>query len=289
MQATGGIISYHPDVRKWNRSKLEPMPQSNDGSGKGDAVEDTEHSEQESQCEVRVPAVHVKLLQSVNLLPKHETDVKVRLEGDYQPKIPVLVESDPQLETFGLQLDDSYVCPDGDGVTVLRLINPSGFTCRLEGASTVGSAEQANLTSEGDEDETVEGSFSELEQQPPTTHSEVNKVGNGAKWRKQKLYELYKDNVDLPQPMKESFFQFLSNHHEAFSLENERGETNLLEMEIDTGDAPPKKQRPRRVPFAVRQEISRQLRKMQEAQVIQPSMSPWASPVVLVRKRDGTH
>ena len=266
------------------------MPQSNEGSGKGDVVEDTEHSEQESQREVRVPAVHVKLLQSVNLLPKHETDVKVRLEGDYQPKIPVLVESDPQLETIGLQLDDSYVCPDGDGITVLRLINPSGFTCRLEGGSTVGSAEQATLTSEGDEDETVEGSFSEPEPQPPTTHSEVKKVGNGAKWRKQKLYELYKDNVDLPQPMKESFLQFLSNHHEAISLEdNERGETNLLEMEIDTGDAPPKKQRPRRVPFAVRQEISRQLKKMQEAQVIRPSKSPWASPVVLVRKRDGTH
>ena len=229
-------------------------------------VEDTEHSEQESQREVRVPAVHVKLLQSVNLLPKHETDVKVRLEGDYQPKIPVLVESDPQLETIGLQLDDSYVCPDGGGITVLRLINPLGFTCRLEGGSTVGSAEQATLTSEGDEDETFEGSFSELELQPPTTHS--------AKWRKQKLYELYKDSVDLPQPMKESFLQFLSNHHEAFSLEdNERGETNLLEMEIDTGDAPPKKQRPRRVPFAVRQEISesRQLKKMQEAQVIRPS------------------
>ena len=66
--------------------------------------------------------------------------------------------------------------------------------------------------------------------------------------------------------------------------ENERGETDLLEMEIDTGDAPPKKQRPRRMPFAVRQEVSKQLKKMQEAQVIQPSKSPWASPIVLVRK-----
>ena len=35
--------------------------------------------------------------------------------------------------------------------------------------------------------------------------------------------------------------------------------------------------------------MARQLRSMQEMGVIRPSSSPWASPVVLVRKRDGTH
>ena len=43
------------------------------------------------------------------------------------------------------------------------------------------------------------------------------------------------------------------------------------------------------MPFAVRQEVARQPRKMQEAGVVQPSSSPWSSPVVMVRKKDGTH
>ena len=43
------------------------------------------------------------------------------------------------------------------------------------------------------------------------------------------------------------------------------------------------------MPFTVRQEVARQLKMMQETGVIQPSNSPWASPVVLVRKKDGTH
>jgi len=43
------------------------------------------------------------------------------------------------------------------------------------------------------------------------------------------------------------------------------------------------------MPFTVRQEVARQLKRMQETDVIQPSNSPWASPVVLVRKKDGTH
>ena len=60
-------------------------------------------------------------------------------------------------------------------------------------------------------------------------------------------------------------------------------------MEIDTGDTRPKKQPVCRMPFALRTEVAKQLRSMQEAGVIQPSSSPWASPVVMVRKRDGTH
>ena len=96
---------------------------------------------------------------------------------------------------------------------------------------------------------------------------------------------MYEDNIDLPHPVKESFLHFWSNHHKAFSLEeNEQSETDLLEMEI-TGDAPPKN---RCMPFAVRQEMSKQLRKIHEAQMIQPSESPWASPVVLVRNEMAT-
>ena len=43
------------------------------------------------------------------------------------------------------------------------------------------------------------------------------------------------------------------------------------------------------MPFMVREEIARQLRNMQRDGVIQPSNSPWSSPVVMVRKKDGSH
>ena len=59
-------------------------------------------------------------------------------------------------------------------------------------------------------------------------------------------------------------------------------------MNIDTGDAMPIRQAPRRTPFAVRCEVARHLQQMQENGVIQPSSSPWASLIVLVCKKDGT-
>ena len=92
---------------------------------------------------------------------------------------------------------------------------------------------------------------------------------------------------DLPEQEAATLLHFLTSHHDMFSLEEgERGETDLIQMEIDTGDNPPKRQP---APFAVRQEVARQLSQMQNPGVIEPSRSPLASPVVLVRKRDGTH
>ena len=86
---------------------------------------------------------------------------------------------------------------------------------------------------------------------------------------------------------RETLLNFLATHHHVFSLEEgERGETDIIQMEIDTGSAYPKRQAPRRMPFA---EVARQLSEIQRTGVIEPSKSPWASPVVLVRKRDGTH
>jgi len=42
------------------------------------------------------------------------------------------------------------------------------------------------------------------------------------------------------------------------------------------------------MPFTVRQEVARQLESMQEAGIIEPSSSPWSSPVVMVRKKDSS-
>ena len=94
----------------------------------------------------------------------------------------------------------------------------------------------------------------------------------------------------MPEAEELKLMAFLMDHHEVFALEEgERGETSLMQLEIDTGNAIPIKQQPRRLPFAVREEVAQQLDAMTAAGVIQPSQSPWASPVVLVRKKYGTH
>ena len=103
---------------------------------------------------------------------------------------------------------------------------------------------------------------------------------------KTKLKEAIRE-LDLPRQEKETFQSFLSQHHHAFTLEDgERGETDLIQMEIDTEIVHTKKQRARQLPFALRQVVARQLKEMQDQGVNQPSKSTWASPVVLVKKKD---
>ena len=70
--------------------------------------------------------------------------------------------------------------------------------------------------------------------------------------------------------------------------DGERGEVKEFEHEIVTGDYPPVKQLPRRVPFALKAELSKQVGDMLAGGVIEESCSPWASPVVLVRKKNGS-
>ena len=64
------------------------------------------------------------------------------------------------------------------------------------------------------------------------------------------------------------------------------GNFSLTKHRIDTGDAPPVRQRLRRTPLGFEKEEKQHLNKLLECGVIQPSQSEWASPPVLVRKKD---
>ena len=93
----------------------------------------------------------------------------------------------------------------------------------------------------------------------------------------------------MPWQDRSRLHTLLLKHHNSFQLEKgERGETDCIQMQMDTGDSKPKSQPAHRIPFAAHQEVARQLKKIQKEGVIEPSSSPWASPVVLVRKKDGS-
>ncbi|KAL5967725.1 Transposon Ty3-I Gag-Pol polyprotein [Taenia solium] len=66
------------------------------------------------------------------------------------------------------------------------------------------------------------------------------------------------------------------------------GRTNIIKHAIDTGEAKQIWQPPRRIPPPLLEDVNRLVNKMITDDVIRPSKSPWASPIALVKKSDGS-
>ena len=65
-------------------------------------------------------------------------------------------------------------------------------------------------------------------------------------------------------------------------------QTNILQASLNTGNSAPIRQRPYKTPLALQADVDKQIDEMLEAGIISPSFSPWASPLVIVPKKDGS-
>ena len=107
--------------------------------------------------------------------------------------------------------------------------------------------------------------------------------------RGQRLLEmLHLESSVLSAQEVEHLQEFLIQYDDVFALDSsELGSTELVTHSIETGDHPPIRQPVRRTPFALRRKVDEMVQEMIDQGVVQPSRSPWASPIVLVKKKDG--
>ena len=70
-------------------------------------------------------------------------------------------------------------------------------------------------------------------------------------------------------------------------LQNKPGHTKLVEHRIETGTTCPVKLPPYRLPQAYQESVQKEIQEILEQDIIEPSSSEWAAPIVLVKK-DGS-
>ena len=88
---------------------------------------------------------------------------------------------------------------------------------------------------------------------------------------------------------KAAFNLLLEEFQHTFATDKyDLGQATLVKHHIDTGDESAVKQKVRRLPQAHYPEIEKQVLKLAESGVIQPSSSNYGSNVLLVKKKDGT-
>ncbi|GBO45355.1 Retrovirus-related Pol polyprotein from transposon 297, partial [Araneus ventricosus] len=66
------------------------------------------------------------------------------------------------------------------------------------------------------------------------------------------------------------------------------GRCNVTQHRMNTDNHPPIKQYARRLPLAKKEEAERLVKEMVDNGIIEESSGPWASPIVLVKKKDGS-
>ncbi|XP_029840882.2 uncharacterized protein LOC115324420, partial [Ixodes scapularis] len=89
----------------------------------------------------------------------------------------------------------------------------------------------------------------------------------------------------LPLTQRHILASLLADYETLFEINpGKLPQTTLTEHRIDTGDSSPVRSRPYRVSPAERRVIQTHIDDMLQKQIIEPSSSPWSSPVVLVKK-----
>ena len=93
---------------------------------------------------------------------------------------------------------------------------------------------------------------------------------------KQKLAELFViDNPSIPADDKDRVYDIIARHSKVASwCPEDLGHVTAVEHSINTGDVPPIRVKPRRLPFHRREEVRREAETIIASDVIEPSTSP---------------
>ena len=97
-------------------------------------------------------------------------------------------------------------------------------------------------------------------------------------------------DAGLSEEEKAKVRQLLRDYRCIFSQDDtDLGETNLIQHHIRTGDNRPIQQRAYRTTPSMKKEIQKQVDNLLQNKLISESCSPWSSPIVMVKKKDGRY
>ena len=108
-------------------------------------------------------------------------------------------------------------------------------------------------------------------------------------WSKERIAEMVKVGDGLDMDQKRKVFTMLGRVKEVLSRDdNDIGKAKVVPQRIVLSKNTPIWQKPRRFAEPLVREIEKQCHELEEQGIIEPSKSPWSSPIVPIRKVDGS-
>ena len=320
--STAGVSQPQPGDTPNNQKSISPCLKIGNrrypvlGSSDHGQVRASSTTNQKSQSERRIP---VRLIRACKLPGCCGKLLKAKLERTPPvSSLDWLFEPKTGLHDNALEVADAVVKPE-EKCIVLPVCNSSGSPTRLKRGQVLGWLQPAEvLDPEDNIDAMVDGSDAtafgeetdEVLNKPPLetdngsdcetcdrAEAEIEsnaRVGtepaSSDSTRVERLKAMLRlDQSDVGPAEREALEAFLVDHADLFALDNsELGCTDVVTHCIDTGTHIPVRQPPRRTPFALRSQVDEMVQDMLDQDIVQPTSSPWASPIVLVKKKDGS-
>ena len=210
----------------------------------------------------KVQCTQVRVTENLTIPPRSEMEIMARIHSKEEGTW--LLEGTPFKE-LPIYVARALMAPRKQNVPI-RIVNVDPLPVTIHRNTKIATAELIT--------EEVICSTSEREQAPTYTELEVL---------------LHPLPHDITESQKEQFLALLS-HYSCVIAKNpdDLGCTQMIQHHIDTNGASPIRQQARRVPLPRRETVKTLLQGMLDKGIITPSRSPWASPIVLVTKKDGS-
>lgn len=232
----------------------------------------------------RIGKVRVAGKKSVIIPPFSEKIVDGWCRVPPKTTCQVLVEASQSISLPKGLLVANVLSKTVEGIVPVRLLNSSPRAIRLLPRASVAeiSKPQEVLTKEMVAVEEKEGTLFVRAVRRESSQAEMGKAGLLAVPVQANIQGL------TPAQLNE-LNELLAKHRDVFSKDsNDFGYTETVTHDIHTGNTHPIKQKHRRVPPHVFQEFKKHVHDLVAQGVLKESSSPWASPAVIVIKKDGS-
>ena len=214
------------------------------------------------RCSVSEVADCVRLSKEVCIPPKHQSVVLCTVPPGVSGNV-VVESSDLLSERHTVMCARSMTQVPPDRLIPVMLLNPTSREVNLPSHAVV-----ARLAFDSS-----------------LCDTSVDVSVNSCDW----VGPLIRDSDLSEDSQRQALRDLLLRHERAFSLNGELGQCGLVKHAIPLVEgAAPVAQPPRRVNVNDRRDVEEAIQKMHRDGVIRSSCSPWSSPIVPVRKKDGS-
>ena len=219
--------------------------------------------------------------------PRSEALVAGKIVGQCTPVLGLLEPTARLMEVNHLILARSLVDTSSD-IIPLRVLNPTAYPCTLYKDTVAAICEPVDLVEAPHIWENNVALCQKHEKGDGLTDA-VDNDGETLSVPKHLADLFQRSSHPLYTDERSQLARVLTDFAGVFATSSDDlGHTSLVTHKINTGSSQPIRQPTRRLSLHKRAEADTLLKDMLKKGVIEPSLSPWTSPIVLVKKKDGS-